>query len=314
MREALLSASIAILACLPAFGQTAANLTFDVASVKPAAPPPQPGGGRSGGVFVGRRGGPGTADPGQITWNNATLKNLLTAAYDVKPFQVSGPAWLDTERYDIVAKVPAGATQEQVNVMWQNLLAERFGVVVHHESKEFQVEELTVAKGGSKLKETTVDPNAAPPAPPTGQPQFIKTDKNGFPDLQAPGMIMMINAGSAGPAGHMVGKAQTLAQLATLLGNQLNRPVVDKTGLTGKYDFMIEYTPDLNGLPGLPPPPPPPGGQAGPAPAPGDNNASEPGSNLAAAIQQQLGLKLVGGKAKLDVVVVDKAEKAPTEN
>jgi uncharacterized protein (TIGR03435 family) len=257
---------------------------------------------------MGRRGGPGTADPGQITWNNATLKTLLTAAYNVKPYQVTGPAWLDTERFDILAKVPAGATQDQVNVMWQNLLKDRFGVAVHHESKEFQVEEMTVAKGGLKLKETTIDPNAPPPAPPTGPPGPPKLDKNGFPDLQAPGVIMMITAGPNGPTGHMAGKAQTMAQLATMLGNQLNRPVVDKTGLTGKYDFMIEYIPDLSGLPAaikL---------QGGPEAGPAGAEASEPGSNLAAALQQQLGLKLVGGKDKLDVVVVDKAEKTPTEN
>src|SRR5579871_5285259 len=77
------------------------KLNFEVASVKKAAPP-QFGAGRAM-VAFGRRGGPGTADPGQITWSGATLKALLTAAYDVKPYQVSGPSWLDTERYDIVA-------------------------------------------------------------------------------------------------------------------------------------------------------------------------------------------------------------------
>jgi uncharacterized protein (TIGR03435 family) len=98
--------------------------------------------------------------------------------------------------------------------------------------------------------------------------------------------------------------------LATVLGNQLNRLVVDKTGLTGKYDFNLEYTPDLSRLP------PPPPGLTGPGPATGapGTEASEPGSNLAAAIQQQLGLRLAPGKAKLDVVVVDKADKAPTQN
>ena len=94
-------------------------------------------------------------------------------AYDVKPYQVSGPDWLDTERYDIAAKVPAGATKEQVNAMWQSLLAERFGVTLHHESKEFQVEELVIGRGGHKLKESAEDPAA--PLPP-GPPQM---DKNG---------------------------------------------------------------------------------------------------------------------------------------
>ncbi len=303
MRKALLCAGIAVFAGASVFGQAAESLTFEVASVKPAAPP-EPG----GRFFFGSRGGPGTPDPGQITWSNATLKTLLTIAYDVKPYQVNGPAWLDTERYDIIAKVPEGSTKEQVNVMWQNLLKERFGVVVHHESKEFQVDELVVAKNGSKLKETTLDPNA-PAAVEAGPP---KLDKNGSPEMNGPGLMMLIQVGATGgPVGHMVARAQTLSQLVTTLGNQLNRPVVDKTGLTGKYDFNLEYTPDLSGL-RLPP------GAAlgpgpGPIPAPGDN-ASEPGSNLAAAVQQQLGLRLVGSKAKLDVVVVDKAERVPTEN
>jgi uncharacterized protein (TIGR03435 family) len=308
MRQKSLSAGIAAFACALAFGQVAENLTFEVASVKPAVPP-APG----GPMFFGGRGGPGTPDPGRITWTNATLKTLLTIAYDVKNYQVNGPAWIDTERYDIVAKVPDGATKEQVNVMWQNLLKERFGMVLHHESKEFQVSELVVAKTGSKLKETALDPNAPPPPPPTGPPEPPKLDKNGFPEMNGPGLRMMFQNGPNGAVGHMVARAQPISGLTSMLGNQLNRPVVDKTGLTGKYDFNLEYTPDLSGLPGLPPPPP---GFGGPGPAPGapPTEASAPGSNLAAAIEQQLGLRLVSSKAKLDVVVVDKAEKVPTEN
>jgi uncharacterized protein (TIGR03435 family) len=285
MRRALLGTALAIFVCSWAFGQAAENLTFEVASVKPAAVPAQ---GRGGG----RRGGPGTPDPGQITWNMPTLRVLLTTAYDVKNYQLIGPAWLDTEHYDIVAKVPVGATKEQVNVMFQNLLKERFGVVVHHESKEFQVDELVLAKGGSKLKETTLDPNA-PPAVEAGPP---KLDKNGSPEMSGPGMMMTVDAGSNGPVGHMVAKAQPMSVLATMLGNQLSHPVLDKTGLTGKYDFTVEFTPNLPGA----------------AAAAGD--ASDPGSSLAAAIQRQLGLGLSPGKAKLDVVVVDKAERVPTEN
>jgi uncharacterized protein (TIGR03435 family) len=109
MRRALWNAGAAVFACTLAFGQAAESLTFEVASVKPSAPIRQ--GDR---VFFGPpRGGPGTPDPGQITWSYATLKTLLTTAYDVKAYQVSGPAWLDTERYDIAVKVPAGASTEQ---------------------------------------------------------------------------------------------------------------------------------------------------------------------------------------------------------
>src|SRR5690242_11790645 len=117
-----------LLGAIVAFGQ--APLTFEVASVKPSAP-----GWERGGVFFGPpRGGPGTPDPGQITWTYANMIYLLTVAYDVKAFQITGPAWITTQRYDIVAKVPAGATKQQLSAMWRNLLAERFGLVVHHEA------------------------------------------------------------------------------------------------------------------------------------------------------------------------------------
>ncbi len=218
-------------------------------------------------------------------------------AYDVKEYQVNGPAWLNTERYDILVKVGEGATKEQVNVMWQNLLADRFGVILHHESKDFQVEELVVAKGGHKLKETTVDPAAElDPGPP-------KFDENR--GLTGPGFVTTIKA--SGQA-HTVAKAQPLSKLTTMLGGVLRRPVLDKTGLTGKYDFSIEFNIDLRGL-GIPP------GPGGPAPAttPVDS-ANEPGPDLAAAVQQQLGLRLVGAKANLDVLIIDKAEKVPTDN
>lgn len=109
--------------------------------------------------------------------------------------------------------------------------------------------------------------------------------------------------GSNTARAHAVARAQGLSQLTTMLGNQVRRPVLDKTGLTGRYDFSLEFTLDLSGI-ALPPAPP---GQ------PGDN-PSEPEPDLAAAVQQQLGLKLVANKATLDVVVVDKAEKVPTDN
>jgi uncharacterized protein (TIGR03435 family) len=217
-------------------------------------------------------------------------------AYDVKNYQINGPAWLDTERYDIVAKVPPGSTKEQVNVMWQNLLAERFGVKLHHEPKEFQVEELVIARDGPKLKETVQDLTA--PLPP-GPPQ---RDKSG--ELSSPGMVTTIMFSANGPNARTVGRAQPLSQLTAMMTNQLRRPVLDKTGLNGKYDFKLEYTIDLSGFP-LPPGAPEPARAAG---------ASDPGPDLAAVVQQQLGLRLVAGKANIDVLVIDKAEKVPTAN
>jgi uncharacterized protein (TIGR03435 family) len=173
------------------------------------------------------------------------------------------------------------------------------GLVLHHEPKEFQVEELVVAKGGLKLKETAEDLTA--PLPP-GPPKL----KDG--QLLSPGVVSTIFP-SPNPRAHTVARAQTISQLAAILSNQLNRPVLDKTGLTGKYDFTIDYNPGAFVLP-------PQLGQPAPgaaAAAPGDN-AGEPGPDLAAAVQQQLGLRLVASKATLDLVVIDKANKVPTGN
>lgn len=301
MRQALL---LVALACASVFGQLADSLTFEVASVKPS-PPPDP----SGRVFFGPpRGGPGTSDPGQITWTNAALRYILMIAYDVQTYQVKAPDWINTERYDIVAKVPAGATKNQVQVMWQNLLKERFGMALHHESKDFQIDELTVAKGGSKLKETDLPPNAEPFAPAGGPP---KLDKNGLPEMSGSGAIVMISPAGANVVARMVAKGLPASEIATRLAGQLRHPVVDKTGLRGKYDFNLEFTPDLSGLLPLPPPP---SGLSGPAPSIAAGNASDPGTNIASAVEKQLGLKLTSTKGKLDVIVVERAEKIPTEN
>jgi uncharacterized protein (TIGR03435 family) len=276
--------ALIVFACALAYGQS-----FEVASVKPA---PVPANGQ--GVYFGpARGGPGTPDPGQITWSYANLKAILLTAYDAKNYQINGPSWLDTERYHIIAKVPAGSTKEQVRVMWQNLLRERFSLVLHHESKEFQVEDLVMGKDGSKLKETTWDADAPLPEGPP------KRDKDG--QLASPGAVLTIFPGPDSHV-HAVVKAQPISWLTANLGNVVGRPVIDKTGLTGKYDFNLDYKMVL-----------PPGFLPAPLPAAGDR-ASDPGPDLAAVVQEQLGLRLVAGKAMIDVLVIDKVEKVPTDN
>jgi uncharacterized protein (TIGR03435 family) len=196
-------------------------------------------------------------------------------------------------------KVPAGATRGDVNVMWQNLLASRFGVTLHHEPQEFQVEELVVAPGGPKLTETTWD--AAAPLP-SGPPQ---RDNKGA--LASPGQINMVFPREGGATVRTIAKAQPISQLTTTLSNQLNHPVLDKTGLTGRYDYTIASA--VSGPAGVPPPPP---GQPGPGAA--GTAASDALPDLIAAVQQQLGLRLVRAKAQLDVVVIDKAGKVPSPN
>lgn len=326
-RKCLLpAAGLAALCCLAAFSQSpptppapaeaTASLTFEVASVKPAAPP-QPGpGGRM--MIAGPHGGPGTDDPERLTLPYLSLMGLLTRAYNVRNYQVTGPSWLDSERYEITAKVPPGATKEQANIMLQNLLAERFHLTLHHETKEFTGYELVVGKNGSKLKETSPEDAAIdqslPSAPFANGPP--KPDANGFIPLDRPGMVTMMRMSQkGGMAAHMTARAQPLSRFLDTLGNELKRPVVDKTGLTGKYDFTLEYAPENSGMVmmnGAPPPPPPPGAGQVQAQAAEASDDLEP--NLMTAIQQQLGLRLDSKKIQLDVLIIDHADKVPTDN
>lgn len=343
MRHGIALAGLVTAASLLAFGQTPdTKLEFEVATVKPWAPPT--GGGR--GIFMGMQGGPGTRDPGQINISGLPLKFLVANAYDVRPYQINGPGWLDMERFDITAKVPPGTTKEQARIMMQNLLADRFGMKLHHETKDSQVYELVVGKNGPKIQKSASQEDPAPPkegAPPPPPPGPPKLDANGFPKLDRPGLIMMIQMGSKGPMSHMVGKQQTLAQFAQMLGNQVNRPVVDKTGMEGKYDFNLEFAFEPGqGPAGLPPPPPggfggpgggpgpvtagaagggrasvgagPAGPRDGPVTAPLDSQTADSAPTLFTAVQEQLGLKLDPKKAPLDMLVIDHIEKTPTEN
>ena len=340
MRPAILGAGLIILTSCAAFGQAAAeSLTFEVASVKPAEP-------QTGmGIRVMMRGGPGSADPGQITYSNVTLKNLMVNAYAVKEYQINGPKWLDSERFDIVAKIPKGTTKEEFQLMLQNLLAERFKLTLHHETKELPMYALVVGKGGPKLKESVEDdatasgaapqggtagsggPSAsAPPPPPPPPPPGsdgagpvmgrLRVGADGMPQLPAGmgknGMMMMMTNGRM----RLVVNRQPITALTVMLSNQLGRPVVDATGLKGKYDFNLDFAPDgMNGPMGMMPPPPPQhdGGPGGVAPMASAPDAGG-GPAIFTALQEQLGLKLEQRKGPVDLLVIDRLEKVPTEN
>jgi len=260
------------------------------------------------------RGGPGTGDPGRITFPRATLSTLLARAYDVLPEQISGPAWLDdssTYVYRIDATLPPNTTREQSLLMLRNLLAERFHLRLHHETRTRPAYELVVAAGGPKLKEWTPLTNA--PAG-KGKPTV---DGNGFLRLPpgAPvGFIM-------GPGSIRMSYRQTMAMFCHGLGTDINiskgvplgspQPrVIDKTGLTGIYEFTLEFAGSIRSL-----------GENLSAPAdgePGAPLASDPDQaapDIFAAIEKQLGLKLVKVRdAPVDILVVDSADKVPTEN
>jgi uncharacterized protein (TIGR03435 family) len=342
IRRLTIGAALTIVACA-GFGQTPERpTTFEVASIKPATMP-TPGEVKRM-IRMGAQGGPGTSDPGQISFSLVSLRMLVTQAFGLKNHQVSGPDWLDSARFDIVAKVPGGATKDDVPVMLQNLLKERFQLAFHREKKELPVYAL-VAKGRPKLTESAdqSDPDAAQPSPesnggqvtaPPGppDPSRLKVGKDGMPELppglQRPGIRMMAMMSPNGMRMKLSGQQQTVAQLADNLSNLLDRPVVDMTGLTPRYDFTLDFAPDpslmMNGMgpfgkmaPGPAPGALGPGGPGGPGGGDAGPRSGAPendGATIFAAIQEQLGLKLDAKKLPVDLLVVDHLDKTPSEN
>ena len=283
----------------------AQGLQFEVATIKSAAPL------NGGAVMIGTKN-----DPGRVTYNGVPLTMLLMNAYKVKRYQITGgPDWLNSERFDIIAKLPEGARQDQVPAMLQSLLEDRFALKLHHDTKELPLYELTVAKGGPKIKASVEDPGTkdTPPAlPPPGQLKF----KDGIPQLPVglKGTFMMMRPGAM----TLIANVATLPDFASRLADQLGAPVVDKTGLAGTYDFALNFAPE----PGQGPTPlgpagaPPPGaGIAGPGDAGAKSaNAQFDAPPLTVAVQEQLGLKLEKKKGAVDILVIDHIEKTPSEN
>ena len=120
---------------------------FEVASVKPATPLTTTGEALDSLVS----GGPGTADPGQLTCRNMALKDLFLLAYRIKTYQISGPAWLSEKKYDIAAKISRGTTKAQADLMLQNLLVERLEIKLHHETRHLPGYELVIARTGLRM-------------------------------------------------------------------------------------------------------------------------------------------------------------------
>jgi uncharacterized protein (TIGR03435 family) len=225
------------------------------------------------------------------------LRGLLTLAYGVQRYQVIGPDWLDSERYDVNATIRPGATKEEANAMVRKLLAERFRVSLLHETRDMPVYELTVGKSGPKGLRASVE-DASPLAV---TPKPLQSDKNGLPPL-APGRPSILMT-MQGMVVHLTASTQTFAAFAGFLTNsgQLQIPVVDKTGLLGSYDFVLDFVPDLVAQQGQVP------GAAG-VPSQAD------GPSIYVALQEQLGLRLEQKKGPVDVLVVDHADKVPVEN
>jgi uncharacterized protein (TIGR03435 family) len=289
------------LACRTAFGQ-ASDPTFDVASIKPSTPP---AGGR---MMGGQRGGPGEKDPELYTCTNCALPVLITRAYDIKYYQLSSPDWMNSVRFDVSARVPAGATKEQFRLMLQNLLAERFKLAIRRDQKEIQVYEMTVAKNGLKVMESVPPKDGAVADPPPLTLGRAPLDKNGYPMIPkgCKGCMIVEN-----DKARLVAEDTTMREFAERLSNQLGKPVHDATGLAGKYDFDLTWgRDDTAGARSV-------GAPEANTPLSGSSTGSGPADfqqMMIAAVQAELGLRLESKKGQVEMIVVDRAEKVPTEN
>jgi uncharacterized protein (TIGR03435 family) len=236
---------------------------------------------------------------------------LIRAAYRVKLYQISGPDWMTTSRFDVVAKLPEGAKADQVPEMMQTLLEERFHLVLHNSSKEMPVYALVAGKDGSKLKESTPDEatDGAGVAA-GGSPTAGAGGRSGM------GTSPMSTSGPNGssrmsvtPNGlHVDLKNMTIASMLDWLSRFTDRPVVDQTGLTGRYDLGLDVSRDemLNAARAA--------GMVVDAARRAPEGATDPGGDSVFASLQKVGLKLEPRRLPLTLLVVDRLDKTPTEN
>jgi uncharacterized protein (TIGR03435 family) len=225
-RSRILRVGLIMLAGVGAATSQAATIDgpiFEVASVKPAA--------SASGRFT-MSGGPGTSDPGRISYTNIMLRRVLLSAFDVKSYQILGPDWLDTLRFDITAKVPDGANGEQFQSTLRNLLVTRFKMTIHRESKELPIYALLAAKNGAKVR-AVANGGAAAGNPPEDQLAMIQAveGRDGFPALALPPGSLVIETKNG--RARVTAKEAPISKLADLLSGQLGCPVVDMTGWRG---------------------------------------------------------------------------------
>jgi uncharacterized protein (TIGR03435 family) len=204
----------------------------------------------------------GTVRREEVTFGNATLNDCIRFAYNMgSDAQIAGPNWIKSKQflYDVVAKATSGASREQLQAMMQTLLAERFKLVTHRDQKEMSYYALVPAKNGPKI-------------------QSVKDVPDGFRGTTFGGRINSIL--------QMPGLAYLLSRFET------ERPIIDRTGLSGLYEVKLEWTPARQA----------------------QNANTAPGPSLFTAVTEQLGLKLEARKGPVEILIVDRAEKVPTEN
>jgi uncharacterized protein (TIGR03435 family) len=204
-------------------------------------------------------------DRSRMTATNVSLRQLIVFAYQVHDFQISGPDWLRSQHFDIQAEGEHWANREERPAILQNLLVERFKLTSHRETKELPVFALVVAKDGPRLQ--SVKPNG--------------------------------NSGVSSGRGNMTLEKASMKEIVDSLSLKVDRPVIDKTGLTGAFNGELHWTPDDVQ-------PSPPGA--------GDSALPDSGPSIFTALQEQFGLKLIARRGPVEVVVIDHVEKLPTEN
>jgi uncharacterized protein (TIGR03435 family) len=224
-----------------------------------------------------------------MTITNAPLRLMLRQAFRVQDFQiVDAPDWVGSERFDVLAKAEGNPTPDQMQQMLRALLADRFKLATHRDTREMPIYALVLArqdgKLGPKLKRSESNCEALRNRPPSGPP----------PAAPAPGGVP--NCGMRIGGGNMTGNGMTLAALTQPLAQMVGRVVEDKTGLAGEWDFVLEFAPESRG--------------AGPDGSPAAATDRPPSDlpSIYTALQEELGLKLESQRAPVEVVVIDHVE------
>jgi uncharacterized protein (TIGR03435 family) len=301
---------------------------FEVATIKPSAAL-DVAALRTGRLHIGTR-----IDSGRVDIGTISLLRLICSAYRLAPYQVKGPEWLKSTNFDIQAKIPDGGRADQIPEMLQTLLEERFGLKIHHDSKEEPVYALVVAKAGAKLKQSTTagvtPPNDDSPKPentisiPTVQgivklvrgPQGVSME---MPDGEITGKVNISVNPTQPPTFHLDIASTSMKIFAAMLSiGVVDRPVVDMTGLTGSYDVAVDISSEDArkvmtsatdfgiGRGGA-------GDGDGAKPAAAGVAGDPSGASIVSSIEK-LGLRLESRKTPLDLVVVDRINKDPTPN
>ncbi len=261
---------ISIVAAIPSASAQPSELSFEVATVKPNS----------------------AGDPGQyynirspsVKVTNRTLRGLILFAYRIQPFLLTGgPAWLDSDHWDIEAKATPSASQNDKLQMLQALLKDRFHLAIHREVKDLPVYNMTLAKGGLKIQ-------------PIKEGSCLPVDLTKS-SVAEPGKVPMDYCGTTGSGKGMIEASNgTMAEFAQQVCSAVERTVIDKTGVTGQFRIHLSFA-----------------SSGASAPQIGDPSPSVEDPSIFTALQEQLGLRLDSSKGPVEVLVIDHAEK-PSDN